>query len=115
MEIEESFTASPAQPEVQPAVLETPLELPSGPDQELTVALTRSPEVEMDPMLCLADVSNRPQSNPTESDGPNAEPEDEPTEECVNPSPPVTRNTHGKPITRPFTGPDCASSQNDTP
>ncbi len=33
VEIEESFTASPAQPEVSPAVLEAPLESPSGPEQ----------------------------------------------------------------------------------
>ncbi len=87
VEIEESFTASPIQPEVPPVVLEAPLESPSGPDQELTVDLAESPGVEMDPMSCPADVSNRPQSTPAESDGPEAEPEDEPTDERADPHP----------------------------
>ncbi len=87
VEIEESFTASPARPEVSPAVLEALLELPSGPDRELLVDLTESPEVETDPETCPADVSHRLQSTPVEPDGPNAEPEDEPTDELVNPSP----------------------------
>ena len=88
VEIEESFTASPAQPEVSPAVLEALLESPSGPDQEffLSVELTESPEVEMDPVACPAGVSNQPQSTPAEFDGPETEPEDEPTDDCVNPS-----------------------------
>ena len=60
VEIGESFTTSPLQFEVLPTVLEAPLESPSGPDQELSVDLTESPEVEMDPMLCPADVSNWP-------------------------------------------------------
>ncbi len=101
LEMEESFTASPARPEVSPTVLETPLESPSGPDQGLSVYLTGSPEVETDPQTCPADFSNRLQSTPTEPDGPNAEPEDEPTN--VLTLPPITQNTHGKPITRPFT------------
>ncbi len=87
VEIEESFTANPARPKISPVVLEAPLESPSGPDQELPVDSTEGPEVETDPMLCPADVSNRPQSTSTESDGPNAESEDEPTDECVNPPP----------------------------
>ncbi len=87
VEIEESFTASPARPEVSPTVLEAPLESPSGPDQELSVDLIKSPDVETDPETCPADVSNQLQSTPMEPDGPNAEPEDEPTDECVNPSP----------------------------
>ncbi len=87
VEIEESFTASSARPEVAPAVLEDPLEFSSGPDQEFSGDLTESPEVETDPETCPADVSNRLQSNPGDPDGPNAEPEDEPTDERVNPSP----------------------------
>ncbi len=87
MEIEESFTTSPARPEVAPTVLEAPLELPSGLDQEFSGDLTDSPYVETDPETCPADGSNRLQSTPEELDGPNAEPEDEPTDECVNPSP----------------------------
>ncbi len=87
VEIEESFTASPARPEVSTTVLETALESPSGLDQELSVDLTESPEVETDPVSCPADVSNRPQSTSAESDGPRAESEDEPTDERVNPSP----------------------------
>ncbi len=87
VEIEESFTASPAQPEVAPTVLEAPLESPSGPDQEFSGDLTESPDLETDLEMCPADVSNRLQSTPAESDGPEAEPEDEPTDECVNPSP----------------------------
>ncbi len=86
VEIEESFTASPAQPEVSPAVLEAPLESPSGPDPELYVNLTENPDVETDPETCPADVSNRLQSTPIDRDGPNAELEDEPTDERVNPS-----------------------------
>ncbi len=85
--IGEPFTASPSQPEILPAVLEAHLESPSGLDQELSVDLTESPEVETDLMSCPADVSNRPQSTPAESDGPDFEPEDEPTDGCVNPSP----------------------------
>ncbi len=87
VEIEESFTTSPLQSEMPPAVLETPLESASGPDQELSVDLAKSPEVEMDPVLCPTDVSNRPQPIPADSDGPNAEPEVKPTDECVNPYP----------------------------
>ncbi len=87
VEIEESFTTSPARPEVAPAVLEAPLELPSGPDQGFSGDLTESPDVETDPETCPADVSNRLQSTPAEPDGPTAELEDEPTDECVNPSP----------------------------
>ncbi len=87
VEKEESFTASPAWPETAPAVLEAPLELPSGPDQEFSRDLTESPDVETDPETCPADVSNRLQSTPAEPDGPIAEQEDEPTDECVNPSP----------------------------
>ncbi len=87
VEIDESFTASPARPAVSSAVLEAPLESLSGPDQELSVEFTESPEVETDPETCPADVSNRLQSTSAGPDGPNAEPEDEPTNECVNPSP----------------------------
>ncbi len=86
VEIEESFTASHAWPEVPPAVLEAPLESPSGPDQELSGDLTGSPDMETDPETCPADISNRLQSTPAEPNGPNAEPEDEPTDELVNPS-----------------------------
>ena len=91
----ESFTASPLQPEAQPAVLETPLESPSGPDQELSVELAKSPEVETDPMSCPADVSNRSQPFPADSDGPNAEPEVEPTDECVDPFPQLPETSAG--------------------
>ena len=87
VEIEESFTTSPGQPEVTPVVLEAPLELPLGPDQEFSGDLTEGPDVETDPETCPADVSNRLQSTSAGPDGPNAEPEDEPTNECVNPSP----------------------------
>ncbi len=87
VEIGESFNASPALAEVAPAVLEALLELPSGPDQEFSRDLTESPDVETDPETCPADVSNRLQSTPAEPDGLEAEPEDEPTDECVNPSP----------------------------
>ncbi len=68
-------------------VLEAPLESPSGPDQEFPGDVTESPDVEMDPGTCPADVSNRPKSNPPEPDSPGTEPEDEPTEDCENPSP----------------------------
>ncbi len=87
VEIEESFTAGPTWPEVAPAVLEAPLELSSGPDQKFSGDLTESPDVETDPETCPADISNRLQTTPAEPDGPKAEPEDEPTDECVNPSP----------------------------
>ncbi len=83
VEIGEPFTVSPPQPEISPTVLENLLELPSGLDQELSVDLTESPEEDTVLMSCLADVSNRPQSTPAESDGPEVEPEDEPTGECV--------------------------------
>ncbi len=94
VEIEESFTASPAQPGATPMVLEAPLESPAGPDQKFSGGLTESPCMETDPETCPAEVSNRPQSTPTEPDGSEIEPEDEPTEECDNPS---------QPISRPFT------------
>ncbi len=87
VEIGESFTTSPPQPEIPPAVLETPLESPSSPDQELSVGLAESPEVETDPMSCPTDVSNRPQSTHAGSDSSDAEPEDEPTDEQVDPHP----------------------------
>ncbi len=95
VEIDESFTTSPLQPEVPPAVLETPLESTSGPHQELPVALAKSPEVETDPMLCPAGVPNRPQSIPTDSDGPEAEPEVEPIDVCVNPYPVLQETSTG--------------------
>ncbi len=87
VEIEESFTTSPARHGATPMVLETPLESPSGPDQEFSGDLTEGPDVETDPEMCPADVSNRPQSTPAEPDDPEAKLEDEPAEECVNPSP----------------------------
>ena len=87
VEIDKSFTGSPLQSEVPTAVLETPLESTSGPDHELPVDFAKSPEVETDLTLCPADVSNRPQPIPTDSDGPDAEPEVEPTDECVEPYP----------------------------
>ena len=48
VEIEESFTTSPARAEAAPAVLEAPLELSSGPDQEFSGDLTESPDVKTD-------------------------------------------------------------------
>ncbi len=87
VEIEESFTASPARPRTTPVVLEAPLESPSGLDQNFSGGLTESPDVETDPETCPADVSNRPQSSPAEPDGSEVEPDDDPTEECDNPSP----------------------------
>ncbi len=56
VEIEESFTTSPGQPEVTPMVLEAPLELPSGLDQEFSGNLTESPDAETDPETCPTDV-----------------------------------------------------------
>ncbi len=116
VEIEESFTASPARPEVSPAVLEAPLESPSGPDQELPGDLTTSAVMETDPETCPADVFNQLQSTPTEPDGPNAEPEDEPTDEPVNPSPQSTEIPPGSQslILYPTEGPNRANSQRDT-
>ncbi len=87
VEMEESFTTSPAQPEMAPVVLEALLELPSGPDQEFSGELRNSLDAETDPETCPADVSSRLQSTFEEPDGPRAEPEDEPTDECENPSP----------------------------
>ncbi len=85
VEIDESHTASPTKPEVQPAVLETLLDSTPGPDQESFIGLANSPEVETDPMLCPKDVFNRPQPIPADSDGPDVEPEVEPADECVDP------------------------------
>ncbi len=87
VEIEESFTASPARPGATPVVLEALLASPSGPDQKLSGGLTESPDVEMDPETCPSAVSNQPQSTPAEPDGSKVEPEDEPTSGCDNPSP----------------------------
>ncbi len=117
VEMEKSFTASPAQPEVSPAVLEAPLESPSGPDQELSVDLTESPEVETDPVTCPADVSSQPQSTPAESDGPVAESEDEPTDKCVNPFPQSHEIPAGSRslLPLPRKAHDRANSQRDTP
>ena len=117
VEIEESFTASPAWPGVAPVVLEAPLESPSGPDQEFSGDLTESPDVEMDPETCPADVSNWLQSIPAEPDGPEAEPEDKPTDDCVNPSPepPEVPREANLSFLYPTEGPDCANSQRDTP
>ncbi len=87
VEIEKSLIASTAWPEVLSMVLEPPLELSSGPDQEFSGDLTESPDVETDPGTCPADVSNRLQSTPAEPHSPIAEPKDAPINECVNPSP----------------------------
>ncbi len=117
VEIEESFTTSISQPEVAPMALESPLELSSGPDQEFSGELTESPDVETDPEMCPADVSNWLQSTPAEPDGSEAEPEGEPTDECVNPSPESPEIPLGSQsiIPYPAEGPDCANSQRDTP
>ncbi len=112
VEIEESFTASPFQPEVPPMVSEAPLESLSGPDQELSVDLGKSPEVETDLMLCPTDVSNRPQSTPAGSDGPDAEPEVEPTDERIDSYPELPEIPVGSRSLVPL---PHASSQNDTP
>ena len=117
VEIEESFTASPARPEVPPAVLEAPLESPYGLDQKLSVDLTESPEVATDPEKCPADVSNRLQSTPEEPDGPNAKPEDEPTDERVNPfpqSPEIPTGSRSL-VPLPRRGTRRANSGRDTP
>ncbi len=117
VEIEESFTASAAQPEVAPVVLEALLQLPSGPDQEFSGDLTDSPYVEADPETCPADVSNQLQSTREEPDGPNAEPEDEPTDECVNPFPQSPEIPPDADLSSlyPAEGPDRTNSQRDTP
>ncbi len=95
VELDESLTASPTQPEVQPAVLETPSDSTPGPDQKLLAGMANSLEVETDPMLCPADVSDRPQSIPAEPDGPDAEPQVEPTDVCVDPSPALPETSTG--------------------
>ena len=95
VEIVDSLTARSTMPEVQPAVLETPSDSTPGPDQESSVGLANSPEVETDPMLCPADVSNRPQPIPADSDGPNAEPGVEPADECVDPYPALPETSTG--------------------
>ncbi len=118
VETDESFIASPLQPEVSPAVLETPLESTSGPDQELSVELAKSPEVETCPMLCPAGVSNRPQPIPTDSDGPVAEPEAEPTDECVDPYPELSETSAGSRslVPLPCRGTrSCKQPERDTP
>ena len=117
VEMEKSFTASPAQPEVSPAVLEAPLESPSGPDQELSVDLTESPEVETDPVTCPADVSSQPQSTPAESDGPTTESEDGQQMNVLTlpPSHPKYPWEAEHSSLYPTEGPDRANSQRDTP
>ncbi len=116
VEISESFTTSPIQPEVIPTVLEIPSDSTPGPDQELFAGMANSPEVETDPMLCQADVSDRPQPIPADPDGPDAEPEVKPTDVCVD----LTRRhlKHQQEANHsslyPAEGPDRASSQNDT-
>ena len=115
VEIEEFFTTSSLQLKMPPAVLETPLESTSGLDQELLVELAKSPEVETDPMLCPADVSNWPQPIPADFDNPNAEPEVEPTDECVDPTLTPIYLKYPQEANHsslyPTEGPDCASSQ----
>ncbi len=102
---------------MSPAVLETLLESASGPDQELSVDLAESPEVETDLMLCPTNVSNQPQPIPADSDGPDAEPEVEPTDECVNPYPelPEISPEADHPSLYPTGGPDRANSRKDIP
>ncbi len=95
VEIDESLTASPTQPEVHPAVLETPSESTPGPDQESFIGLASSPEVGTDPMLSPADVSDRPQPSPTDSNGPGAEPAVEPADVCVDPCPELPETSTG--------------------
>ncbi len=95
MEIDESLTASPTKTKVHPAVLETPSDSTPGLDQELSIGLANSPEVEMDPMLSPEGVSDRPQPIPADSDGPDAKPEVEPADGCVDPCPELPETSTG--------------------
>ena len=72
VEIDEPHTASPTEFEVQPSVLETPLDSTPGPDQESFTGSANSPEAETDPILCPEDVSDRLQAISADSDGPDA-------------------------------------------
>ncbi len=74
-------------PEVQPAVLATPSDLTPGLDQESFTGSANSPEEEMGPLLCPTDVPDQQHPTPADSDGPNAEPEVEPADVCVDPCP----------------------------
>ncbi len=95
VEIDESHTVSPTKPEVQPAVLETPSDSTPDPNQESFIGLANSPEVETHPTLCPEDGSDRPQPIPADSDGPDAEPLAEPTDECVDPYPALPETSMG--------------------
>ncbi len=98
VEIGKSHTTNPSyptKPEVLPAVLETLSDSTPGPDQESSIGLANSPEVETDPMLHPEGVSVRPQPIPADSDGPDAEPEVEPADECVDPYPALPETSTG--------------------
>ncbi len=64
-------------------VLESPSESTPVPDQESVSGLANGPAIETDPLMCPADVSEWPQPIPADSDGPDAEPEVDPTDEFV--------------------------------
>ncbi len=82
VETDETHTTSPTEPEVQPAVLETPSDSTPDPNQESFAGSANSPEAETDLILCPENVPDRLQPIPADSDGPNADPEVEPAVLC---------------------------------
>ncbi len=113
----ETPSPSPTEPEVQPIVLETLSDSTPGPDQESFTGSAHSPEVEMNTILCPNDVSDQLQPIPADSDGPDADPEVEPTDLCTDPAQGYLRHQWeaGHSFLFRAEGPDRASSQNDTP
>ncbi len=117
VEIEESFIASPLQPEISPAVLETPVELPSGPDQELSVDLAKSPEVGQT-QCCVPQMSPTGHSPPLQvlmAPMPSQRLSPQTNVLTLTPSYLKYQREADHSSLYPAEGPNRASNQNDTP
>ncbi len=115
LEIDESFTASPTTPEVPPVVLETPSDSTPGPNQELFAGMANDPEIETDPGLCPADVSDRP--CPQTQLVPMPSQRSSPQTYMLTLTPCYLKHQReaNNLFLYPAEGPDRASSQNDIP
>ncbi len=95
VETNETHTASPTEPEPEPAVLETLSDSIPSPDQGSFTGSANHPETETDTILCPENVSNWLQAISADSDGPDAKPEVEPADVCVDPCTEIPETSTG--------------------
>ncbi len=85
VETSEANIAEPTETKVQPTVLDTLSDSTPCPDQESLAGLPSNPEAETAPMLHPKDVPDQLHPVPTDSDGPDVDPEVEPADSCSDP------------------------------